>query len=84
MRITSSAFRDEERIPGQYTRDGEDKSPPLRIEDVPVNARSLLLIMDDPDAPPRQLSGVSKDEVLRLFGLLATGDTAEIERLASS
>ena len=39
---------------------------------------------DDPDASPRQLSGVSKEEVLRLFGLLATGDTAEIERLAGS
>ncbi|MFI6050982.1 hypothetical protein ACIBCO_12955 [Streptomyces violascens] len=40
--------------------------------------------LDDPDAAPRQVSGVSKDEVLRLFGLLATGDTAEIDRLAGS
>jgi Raf kinase inhibitor-like YbhB/YbcL family protein len=51
MRITSPAFRDEEHIPRQYTRDGEDKNPPLRIEDVPVNTSSLVLIMDDPDAP---------------------------------
>ncbi|MEV5279910.1 MULTISPECIES: hypothetical protein [unclassified Streptomyces] len=39
--------------------------------------------LDDPDTAPRQLSGVSRDEVLRLFGLLAAGDTAEIEKLAS-
>ncbi|MFI6688804.1 hypothetical protein [Streptomyces sp. NPDC050485] len=39
--------------------------------------------LDDPDTAPRQLSGLTKDEVLRLFGLLAAGDTEEIERLAS-
>ena len=51
MRITSPAFRDDERIPRRYSRDGEDKNPPLRIEDVPANASSLALIVDDPDAP---------------------------------
>jgi Raf kinase inhibitor-like YbhB/YbcL family protein len=51
MRISSPAFRNGERIPRQYSRYGQDKSPPLRIEDVPVNATSLVLIMDDPDAP---------------------------------
>jgi Raf kinase inhibitor-like YbhB/YbcL family protein len=51
MKISSSAFRNGDRIPRQYSRDGEDKSPPLRITDVPPNTRSLTLIMDDPDAP---------------------------------
>jgi Raf kinase inhibitor-like YbhB/YbcL family protein len=51
MRITSTAFRDREFIPRQYSRYGEDKSPPLHIEDVPANTRSLALIVDDPDAP---------------------------------
>ena len=51
MRIISPAFRNGERIPRQYSRYGEDKSPPLRIDDVPANAKSLVLIMDDPDAP---------------------------------
>jgi Raf kinase inhibitor-like YbhB/YbcL family protein len=51
MRITSPAFRDGEYIPRQYSRNGEDKSPPLRIEQVPTGTRSLVLIMDDPDAP---------------------------------
>ncbi|MFG3286387.1 hypothetical protein [Streptomyces sp. NPDC048111] len=40
--------------------------------------------LDDPDAPPRQLAGVTREEVLRLFGLLAQGETAEIDRLAGS
>lgn len=51
MRISSTAFRDGEHIPQQYSRYHEDKSPPLHIEDVPMNAQSLMLIMDDPDAP---------------------------------
>ena len=51
MRITSTAFQDGAFIPRQHSRYHEDKSPPLHIEDVPVAARSLALIMDDPDAP---------------------------------
>jgi hypothetical protein len=51
MRITSQSFRNGEFIPQQYSRYHNDKSPPLRIEDVPAEARSLVLIMDDPDAP---------------------------------
>ena len=51
MRIMSSAFRNGEHIPREYTRDGDDKSPPLHIEGVPVTAKSLVLIVDDPDAP---------------------------------
>lgn len=51
MRISSPAFRNGEYIPQQYSRDDEDKSPPLSIEGVPANARSLVLIVDDPDAP---------------------------------
>ena len=51
MRITSPAFRHDEHIPRRYTREGEDKSPPLKFESVPAEAKSLVLIMDDPDAP---------------------------------
>ncbi|HMJ89785.1 MAG TPA: YbhB/YbcL family Raf kinase inhibitor-like protein [Candidatus Acidoferrum sp.] len=51
MRITSTAFRDGEHIPQQYSRYHQNKVPPLHIEDVPADARSLALIMDDPDAP---------------------------------
>lgn len=51
MRITSSAFSDGSNIPVRYTCDGEDINPPLEIHDVPANAKALVLIVDDPDAP---------------------------------
>ena len=51
MKITSSAFEEGDLIPRQYTREGADKSPPLHIEDVPEKAKSLVLVMEDPDAP---------------------------------
>ena len=51
MKITSTAFGDGERIPQEFTGEGADRSPPLRIEDVPDGAEQLALIVDDPDAP---------------------------------
>lgn len=53
MQITSTAFEDGERIPQQYTGEGADISPPLRVEDVPEDAAALALIVDDPDAPSK-------------------------------
>lgn len=51
LTITSSAFKQEGMIPSQYTCDGKDISPPLQWSGVPEEAKSLALIVDDPDAP---------------------------------
>jgi hypothetical protein len=51
FKITSTAFKEGESIPGRYTCDGRNVSPPLAWMGVPPGARSLALIADDPDAP---------------------------------
>jgi Raf kinase inhibitor-like YbhB/YbcL family protein len=51
MNISSSAFAENSKVPKQYTCDGENTSPPLTIADVPAEAKSLALVVDDPDAP---------------------------------
>ena len=51
MYISSSAFKDNEHIPYQYTCDGKNTNPSFAIADVPTSAKSLAFIMDDPDAP---------------------------------
>ncbi len=51
MQITSQAFTNGGKIPDKYTMYGENKIPPIHIEQVPEKARSLALIVDDPDAP---------------------------------
>jgi Raf kinase inhibitor-like YbhB/YbcL family protein len=51
LSITSSAFENTGTIPTEYTADGRDVNPPLAFSGVPAGAKSLVLIMDDPDAP---------------------------------
>lgn len=51
MNVSSSAFGNEGSIPSEFTCDGQDLSPPLSITDVPKNAKTISIIMDDPDAP---------------------------------
>ena len=51
IKVTSSAFREGGNIPSKFTCDGSDTSPPLQITGFPSEAKSLVLIADDPDAP---------------------------------
>jgi Raf kinase inhibitor-like YbhB/YbcL family protein len=51
MKITSPAFENNSTIPSKYTCNGEGVNPPMSFSDVPEATKSLVLIMDDPDAP---------------------------------
>ena len=51
MEIKSSAFKEGEMIPKQYTCDGADISPPLSWSNTPNGTKSFALVCDDPDAP---------------------------------
>ena len=51
LMLTSTAFAQGAQIPSTYTCEGQDISPPLAWSGVPPAAKSLVLIVDDPDAP---------------------------------
>ncbi len=51
MKISSDAFSTGSYIPSKFTADGEKINPKLVIEGIPQNAKTLALIVDDPDAP---------------------------------
>ncbi|MCD1295930.1 YbhB/YbcL family Raf kinase inhibitor-like protein [Methanocella sp. CWC-04] len=51
LNFTSPAFQNGEMIPPQYTCQGSDISPPLKWKGVPEETESLVMIMDDADAP---------------------------------
>ena len=51
MQLKSPAFSQNGIVPAKYTCDGQNISPPLQIAETPENAKSLVLICDDPDAP---------------------------------
>jgi Raf kinase inhibitor-like protein, YbhB/YbcL family len=53
LKVSSSAFKNNEFIPLKYTCDGVNVSPPLDIDNIPEEAKSLCIVVDDPDAPAK-------------------------------
>ena len=51
LKVKSPAFEHGKLIPKKYSCDGQDINPPLTIEGIPKEARTLVLALDDPDAP---------------------------------
>lgn len=51
MQISSPSFKNNQSIPSKFTCTGENINPALEFADVPQQTRSLVLIVDDPDAP---------------------------------
>lgn len=51
MKITSTAFENNQQLPVKYTCDGDDVNPPLNFMEVPAETESLVMIVSDPDAP---------------------------------
>lgn len=71
MAISSPAIRQGEPIASQYTAGGANISPPLTFANVPADARELVLIVDDPDAPNPDAPRMVWDHWL-LYGIPAT------------
>lgn len=51
LKISSNAFPESGAIPSKYTCDGDDINPPIHIEGIPEEAKSIAIIIDDLDAP---------------------------------
>lgn len=51
MKITSPSFQNGGDIPAKFSHEGGNNNPPLHLEGAPSNAKCLVLIVDDPDAP---------------------------------
>ncbi len=50
MQLTSPVFRNNEYIPKKYTCEGLNVNPPLDFKDIPAETKSLVLLVEDPDA----------------------------------
>ena len=51
LNLFSTVFSQNGHLPPQYTCEGKNINPPLTVENIPENTKTLALIMEDPDAP---------------------------------
>jgi Raf kinase inhibitor-like YbhB/YbcL family protein len=77
MQVTSSAFKNGERLPKRYSCDGEDLSPPLSWSDAPGNVRSFAVFCDDPDAPSGTFHHWAVYDIPKVVTALAEGFAPE-------
>jgi len=82
LKITSTAFAADGEIPAVHTCDGGDRSPPLAFSGVPAAAKSLALIVDDPDAPAPDAKTPPKPWVHWVLYNLPVASTGLAEALA--
>ena len=80
--LDSVAFNQGGSIPVRYTADGEELTPPLQWQDVPKGTRSLVLLVEDPDAPTPQpfvhwIALMSPD--VRTLGFMLRPGTSTVE-----
>lgn len=78
FRVSSPAFKPHTAIPAEYSRRGDNQSPPLAFTAIPASAKSLALVMDDPDAPAGDwihwiVANIPPDTVQLLAGKLPAG-----------
>lgn len=71
LTLFSPAFVHEGLVPQSYTCDGKNIHPPLSISGVPAEAKSLVLLMDDPDIPQfvKESMGIEKFDHWALFNI---------------
>ena len=88
MQFFSPAFLDREKMPADYTCDGKNVNPPLQFSKIDPSAKSLVLIVDDPDAPagtwvhwvvfnmPPELNFIAEDQApAGVLGINSWGET---------
>ncbi len=75
MKTTSPEFNHLEKMPEKFTADGENVNPEINISELPENTKSLILVVDDPDA--KRVVGYNWIHWVR-FNILVDSDTVTL------
>lgn len=79
LQLTSQAFEEGDMIPAQFTCEGDNVSPPLTIDGVPEDAKTLVLIVVDPDIPEEVKDSMGIDVFDHWVAYNITANTTHIE-----